>query len=69
MTDTIPLTGDDVSVEIDRLIVGDGNLRFPVDIWHLPPLPGAPGPPHAVRGAVFANSFRIVAVASAHAGS
>jgi len=35
-------TGD-VAVNVDRLVVGDGDLRLPPDIWNLPPLPVASG--------------------------
>lgn len=34
----------DVAVNVDRLVVGDGDLRLPPDIWNLPPLPVAAGP-------------------------
>ncbi len=43
-TVTISLATDDVGVNIDRIIVGDGNLGLPPDIWNLPPLPVAAGP-------------------------
>ena len=38
----IRLTNDDIPVSIDRIVVGDGNLELPPDIWNLPPLPVAP---------------------------
>jgi alpha-L-fucosidase len=41
---TISLADDDVAVNIDRIIVGDGDLGLPPDIWNLPPLPVAAGP-------------------------
>jgi alpha-L-fucosidase len=41
---TISLAADDVAVNIDRIIVGDGDLGLPPDIWNLPPLPVAAGP-------------------------
>jgi alpha-L-fucosidase len=41
---TITLATNDVAVNIDRIIVGDGDLGLPPDIWNLPPLPVAAGP-------------------------
>lgn len=41
---TISLTCSDVPVNIDRIIVGDGDLELPPDIWNLPPLSVADGP-------------------------
>jgi alpha-L-fucosidase len=41
---TISLADNDVAVNIDRIIVGDGDLGLPPDIWNLPPLPVASGP-------------------------
>ncbi len=41
---TISLEANDVAVHIDRIIVGDGDLGLPPDIWNLPPLPVAAGP-------------------------
>ena len=41
---TISLATNDVAVNIDRIIVGDGDLGLPPDIWNLPPLPVASGP-------------------------
>ena len=31
-------------VNVDRILVGDGDLGLPPDIWNLPPLPVAAGP-------------------------
>jgi hypothetical protein len=41
---TISLATNDVAVNIERIIVGDGNLGLPPDIWNLSPLPVAAGP-------------------------
>ncbi len=41
---TISLATNDVAVNIDRIVVGDGDLGLPPDIWNLPPLPVADGP-------------------------
>ena len=41
---TISRATNDVAVNIDRIIVGDGDLGLPPDIWNLPPLPVAAGP-------------------------
>jgi alpha-L-fucosidase len=41
---TISLAADDVPVNIDRILVGDGDLGLPPDIWNLPPLKVADGP-------------------------
>jgi alpha-L-fucosidase len=41
---TISLVDSDVPVNIDRIVVGDGDLGLPPDIWNLPPLPVAVGP-------------------------
>lgn len=41
---TISMVTNDVSVNIDRIVVGDGDLGLPPDIWNLPPLPVAAGP-------------------------
>lgn len=41
---TISMTTNDVAVNIDRIVVGDGDLGLPPDIWNLPPLPVAAGP-------------------------
>jgi alpha-L-fucosidase len=35
---------NDVAVNIDRILVGSGDLGLPPDIWNLPPLPVAAGP-------------------------
>jgi alpha-L-fucosidase len=43
-TVTISLASGDVSVNIDKIIVGNGDLGLPPDIWNLPPLPVASGP-------------------------
>ncbi len=43
-TVTIGLATHDVAVNLDRIIVGDGDLGLPSDIWNLPPLPVASGP-------------------------
>jgi alpha-L-fucosidase len=40
----ISLATGDVGVNIDKIIVGDGDLEFAPDIWNLPPLPIAVGP-------------------------
>jgi alpha-L-fucosidase len=41
---TIRLAADDVGVNVDRIIVGAGNLGLPPDNWNLPSLPIAAGP-------------------------
>jgi alpha-L-fucosidase len=41
---TVQLVTDDITVNIDRIIVGDGDLGLPPDIWNLPPLTVAAGP-------------------------
>jgi alpha-L-fucosidase len=41
---TISLADNDVAVNIDRILVGDGGLGLPPDIWNLPPLKVADGP-------------------------
>jgi len=41
---TISLVTNDVAVNIDQIVVGDGNLGLKPDIWNLPPLPVADGP-------------------------
>jgi alpha-L-fucosidase len=43
-TVTISLVTSDITVNIDQIIVGDGDLGLPPDIWNLPPLPVADGP-------------------------
>jgi len=40
----ISLVTSDITVNIDQIIVGDGDLGLPPDIWNLPPLPVADGP-------------------------
>lgn len=40
---TISLATNDVVVNLDRIVVGDGDLGLPPDIWNLPPLPVAEG--------------------------
>jgi alpha-L-fucosidase len=41
---TISRATDDVAVAIDRIVVGEGDLGLPPDIWNLPPLRVADGP-------------------------
>jgi alpha-L-fucosidase len=41
---TISRAADDVAVNLDRIVVGDGDLGLPPDIWNLPPLKVADGP-------------------------
>ncbi|MBN2685008.1 MAG: alpha-L-fucosidase [Pontiellaceae bacterium] len=43
-TVTIRLENGDVPVNIDRIVVGDGDLGLPPDIWNLPVLEVAEGP-------------------------
>ena len=43
-TVTISLEDNDVAANIDQIIVGDGDLGLPPDIWNLPDLPIAAGP-------------------------
>ena len=43
-TITILLDTNDVAVNIDQIVVGDGDLGLPPDIWNLPPLKIAEGP-------------------------
>ena len=40
---TISLADNDVAVNIDKIIVGEGDLGLPPDSWNLPPLPVAAG--------------------------
>lgn len=40
---TISLADKDVAVNIDKIIVGNGDLGLPPDIWNLPQLPVATG--------------------------
>jgi alpha-L-fucosidase len=41
---TVTLVTDSITVNIDQIIVGDGNLGLPPDIWNLPPLTVTAGP-------------------------
>ena len=41
---TISLVTKDITVGIDQIVTGDGDLGLPPDIWNLPPLPVAAGP-------------------------
>jgi alpha-L-fucosidase len=41
---TISLPDNNVEVNIDNIIIGDGDLQLPPDIWNLPALPVAAGP-------------------------
>jgi len=41
---TVSLVTNNITVNIDQILVGDGNLELPPDIWNLPPLPVAAGP-------------------------
>ncbi len=41
---TISMVTNDVAVNIDKIVVGDGDLGLRPDIWNLPPLPVAAGP-------------------------
>lgn len=43
-TVTLSLASNDIVVNIDRIVVGTGDLGLPPDIWNLPPLPVASGP-------------------------
>ena len=40
----ISLDTSDVVINIDQIIIGNGDLGLPPDIWNLPPLPVAVGP-------------------------
>jgi alpha-L-fucosidase len=40
---TISLVAMDITVNVDKIIVGDDDLGLPPDIWNLPPLPVATG--------------------------
>jgi hypothetical protein len=40
---TISLVTNDISVNIDQIVVGNDDLGLPPDIWNLPPLPVADG--------------------------
>jgi alpha-L-fucosidase len=39
----ISTSDNNIGVNIDKIIVGNHDLRLPPDIWNLPPLPVAPG--------------------------
>jgi alpha-L-fucosidase len=41
---TVTLAASDSIVNIDTVIIGNGDLGLPPDIWNLPPLPVADGP-------------------------
>jgi alpha-L-fucosidase len=41
---TVSLAANDAAVNLDRILVGDGDLGLPPDIWNLPPLKVADGP-------------------------
>jgi len=41
---SINVATNDVGVNIDKIMVGDGDLGLPPDIWNLPPLTVAAGP-------------------------
>ena len=41
---TLQPVSTDTTVVIERVVVGDGDLGLPPDIWNLPPLPVASGP-------------------------
>ena len=41
---TISLATNDVPVNVDQIVVSDGDLGLPPDIWNLPPLKVANGP-------------------------
>lgn len=41
---TISLVTNEITVNIDQIIVGDNDLGLQPDIWNLPPLPVAAGP-------------------------
>ena len=57
---TISLETGDVAVNIDRIIVGDGDLGLPPDIWNLPPLPVAAGP-YAADWKAISRSYSVPA--------
>jgi len=40
---TITLVSADLAVNIDHIMIGDGDFGLPPDIWNLPPLPVAAG--------------------------
>ncbi len=41
---TISLVTNDITVNIDHIVVGDNDIGLPPDIWNLPKLPVAEGP-------------------------
>jgi alpha-L-fucosidase len=41
---TIYMNSNDVATNIDHILIGEGDLGLPPDIWNLPPLPVAAGP-------------------------
>ena len=41
---TLRLVSNDITVNVDQIIIGNGDLGMPVDIWNLPALPVADGP-------------------------
>ncbi len=41
---TISLVTNDITVNIDQIVVGSSDIGLPPDIWNLPPLPVAAGP-------------------------
>jgi alpha-L-fucosidase len=41
---TISLDSTDIALNIDCILIGNGNLELPPDIWNLPPLPLTAGP-------------------------
>jgi alpha-L-fucosidase len=41
---TISLGTNDIGVNVDKIIIGNGDLGLPPDIWNLPPLTVAAGP-------------------------
>ena len=53
---TLSVATNDVAVNIDRVIVGDGDLGLPPDIWNLPPLPVAAGP-HAADWQALSRAY------------
>ena len=41
---TVTLDSNDVEINVDQILVGNGDLGLPPDIWNLPPLQVADGP-------------------------
>lgn len=41
---TVSMITNDVATNIDQIIIGEGDLGLPPDIWNLPPLPVTDGP-------------------------